>query len=275
MIRTAVILAAGEGSRLRPAARSKPLCPVAGRPLIDHALAGLATAGFERAIVVLGYRGDEVAQHLAARPQPLAVEIAWSDSCLPNGASVLAAAPLLGEDDAVLTMCDHLVDPALYRRVADCGAGRGLVLAIDRRIGHPWIDPLDVTRVETCGDRIVAIGKELVPYDAYDTGVFAIGGKLVAALRSDRPLSLSEGVRVLADRGEAGVIDVSDLDWIDVDDPRALDLAEAAWRARVRPAPAIRLGGPTTAPARAGSDRAVLPIARSSSATAYRATPPG
>ena len=42
---TAVLLAAGEGSRLRGSAASKPLCPVAGRPLIDHALTGLAEAG--------------------------------------------------------------------------------------------------------------------------------------------------------------------------------------------------------------------------------------
>ena len=53
MIETAVILAAGEGSRLRASAPYKPLCPVAGRPLIAHALEGLAEAGLKRAIVTL------------------------------------------------------------------------------------------------------------------------------------------------------------------------------------------------------------------------------
>jgi 1L-myo-inositol 1-phosphate cytidylyltransferase len=228
-IRTAVILAAGEGSRLRDSAASKPLCPVAGRPLIDHALAGLAEAGMTRAIVVLGYRGTEIAAYLAARRQPLTVDIVWSDPLLPNGVSVLAAGPLLAGEDALLLMCDHLVDPALYARVARAGAGKGLRLGIDRRLGHPWVDPLDVTCVSTERDRIVAIGKGLEPHDAYDTGVFAIGPKLVAALGTLGAPSLTEGVRLLAATGDARVVDCSDLAWLDVDDAPALAKAER-WR---------------------------------------------
>ena len=44
-IDTAVILAAGAGTRLRMAAESKPLCVVAGKTLLDHALERLAEAG--------------------------------------------------------------------------------------------------------------------------------------------------------------------------------------------------------------------------------------
>ena len=229
MITTAAILAAGEGSRLRGQAASKPLCPVAGRPLIDHALSGLAEAGMTRAVVVLGYRGAEVAAYLRLRRQPLTVDIAWTDPQLPNGVSVLAAAPLLRGEAALLAMCDHLVDPALYARVAQAGAGTGLTLGIDRRLGHPWIDPLDVTCVATAGDRIVAIGKGLEPHDAYDTGVFAIGSQLVSALATLDTPSLTEGVRLLATTGDARVVDCGDLDWIDVDDAPALAKAEE-WR---------------------------------------------
>ncbi len=234
MIRTAAILAAGEGSRLRDSAASKPLCPVAGRPLIDHALTGLAAAGMTRAVVVLGYRGDEVVRYLESRTQPLRVDIARSDPKRPNGVSVLAAAPLLDGEDALLVMCDHLVEPRLYARVARAGAGTGLRLGIDRRLGHSWVDPLDVTCVATNqgyegGDRIIAIGKGLEPHDAYDTGVFAIGPKLIAALRTLDSPSLTEGVRRLVVTGEAGTVDVSDLDWIDVDDAPALAKAEE-WR---------------------------------------------
>lgn len=244
MIRTAVLLAAGEGSRLRSVAASKPLCPVAGRPLIDHALAGLAAAGMTRAIVVLGYRGAEIARHLAARPQPLAIDLAWSDPALPNGVSVLMAAPLVGQAPALLAMCDHLVDPALYARVAACGPGRGLTLGIDRRLGHPWVDPLDATCVTTRGDRIVAIGKGLAGHDAYDTGVFAIASRLIDALGRHRAPGLSDGVRTLAQSGDAGAVDIGALDWIDVDDAKALGLAEGQW---ARPA-APRRPATSTAP---------------------------
>ena len=229
-IATAVLLAAGEGSRLRGSAASKPLCPVAGRPLIDHALTGLAEAGISRAVVVLGYRADAIEAHLAARAWPLAVEtVRTPDHRQPNGVSVLAARPALAGADALLAMCDHLAAPALYARVRRAGAGAGLTLGIDRRLGHPWVDPLDVTAVRTDGDRIVAIGKGLAPHDAYDTGVFAIGQALMEALATLPSPQLTEGVRLLAADARAGVVDCSDLDWIDVDDAPALAKAEA-WR---------------------------------------------
>lgn len=231
MITTAVLLAAGEGSRLRPAAPFKPLCPVAGRPLIAHALHGLAQAGLTRAIVVLGYGADAIEAYLAANDSPLVVDtVRVEDYRKPNGSSLLAAEPLLAGGEAVLAMCDHLVDPALYRRLAQAGAGQGARLGIDRRLGHDWVDPDDVTCVATRDDAIVAIGKGLEPHDCYDTGVFAIGPALFAALHTLDAPSLTEGMRVLAAAGTARMIDCSDLDWLDVDDAPALAKAEA-WRA--------------------------------------------
>lgn len=227
MITTAVLLAAGEGTRLRGQAPSKPLCPVAGHPLIDHALTGLAAAGLTRAVVVLGYRADDVEAHLAARAWPLGVEtVRTPDHLLPNGVSVLAARDALAGEDALLAMCDHLVAPALYARVARAGASGGATLGIDRRLGHAWVDPDDVTCVATEGDRIVAIGKGLDPHDAYDTGVFAIGPALLDVLASLSDPSLTDGVRLLAADGRARTVDCSDLDWIDIDDAPALAKAQ-------------------------------------------------
>lgn len=231
VIDTAILLAAGQGSRLRDAAPSKPLCPVAGVPLLDRALTSLAAAGIARAVVVTGYEAEAIEAHLAARDWPLTVETArTADWRQPNGVSVLAAADRVA-GEALLAMCDHLVTPALYARLAEAGAQGGLTLGIDRRLGHAWIDPEDVTCVATEGERIVAIGKGLEPHDCYDVGVFAIGLRLFAALRGLPEPSLTEGVRTLAADGRAHVVDCSDLDWIDVDDPRALAEAEA-WLAR-------------------------------------------
>lgn len=229
MIETAILLAAGEGSRLRPAAPFKPLCPVAGRPLIRHALHGLAAAGMSRAIVVLGYGADEIEAYLASTDWPVRVEtVRVEDYRKPNGSSLLAAEPLLRRgEEALLAMCDHLVDSTLYRRMGFARAGYGARLGIDRRLGHPWVDPEDVTCVATDGDTIMAIGKGLEPHDCYDTGVFAIGPALFAALHTLDAPSLTEGMRILAAQGLAQVVDCSDLDWIDVDDAPALAKAEA------------------------------------------------
>ena len=229
MIDTAVLLAAGEGSRLRTSAPYKPLCAVAGRPLIAHALEGLAEAGFARAIVTVSYGREAIEAYLASRRWPLAVETVLADHREPNGVSVLAAREALTGSEAVLAMCDHLVTPALYARLATTGTGGGATLGIDRRIGHPWVDPDDVTWVKTRGDAIVAIGKGMADADCYDTGVFAIGPRLFAALGSLGAPSLTDGMRLLAGDGLARVVDCSDLDWIDVDDAAALAKAEA-WR---------------------------------------------
>lgn len=226
-IDTAVILAAGEGSRLRGSAPVKPLCHVAGKPLIDHALERLAVAGMTRAVVVLGYERAQIERHLASRDWPLAIETVASDHRLPNGVSALAAAPAVGETQALLLMCDHLVEPALYARVAATGAGDGVTLGIDRRIEHDWVDPEDVTRVRTDGDRIIALGKGMADYDAHDTGVFAVGPALFAALATLEAPSLTEGVRLLVARGTARVVDCTGLEWLDVDDAPALAKAEA------------------------------------------------
>jgi choline kinase len=200
---------------------------VGGKPLIDRAIENLALAGIERVIVITGYEADVVEGHLRARSWPIAIETAaTADWRLPNGVSARAATPLLNGEAALMVMCDHLVDPALYERVRLAGAGEGLRLGIDRRLGHAWVDPEDVTCVRTEADRIVAIGKGLEPHDAYDTGVFALGPAFFQELEELEAPSVSEAVMRLASRGAARVVDCSDLRWIDVDDAAALAKAQ-------------------------------------------------
>ncbi|WP_426163386.1 NTP transferase domain-containing protein [Sandarakinorhabdus sp. DWP1-3-1] len=219
----AIILAAGMGTRLRSVSPSKPLTMVAGRPLIHRILDNLAAAGITRPLVVTGYRGDDVAEAVHAWGAETLHNAEWAQ---PNGVSVLAAAPRL-EAEALLVMADHLASPGVYAAVAGAGCpDAGLVLGIDRRMGHPWADEADVTRVATRQGRIVAIGKQICTYDAHDCGVFLITPELVAALAPLPAPGLSDGVRALAARGRALTVDVSAHDWIDIDDPRALALAE-------------------------------------------------
>ena len=68
--KTAMVLAAGHGERMRPLTDRvpKPLVPLAGRPLIDHVLDRLARAGVETAVVNTHYLADLLEAHLRQRP---------------------------------------------------------------------------------------------------------------------------------------------------------------------------------------------------------------
>ncbi len=105
-LRTAMVLAAGLGKRMRPltATRPKPLVAVAGKPLLDHALDRLRAASIPRAVVNVHYLADAVEAHL--KEQAPGLEIIISDETaqlLETGGGVVKALPLI-EDKTFLTV---------------------------------------------------------------------------------------------------------------------------------------------------------------------------
>ena len=109
-IETAIVLAAGLGTRMRPAAmdKPKPLVPLARKPLIDHVLDRLDAAGVARAVVNVHHRADQIEQHLAKRNSP---EILISDErakLLDTGGGVRKALPLLGLDGFIVHNADSV-----------------------------------------------------------------------------------------------------------------------------------------------------------------------
>lgn len=96
---TAMVLAAGLGTRMRPLTDSvpKPLVPLGGKPLVDHVLDRLHAAGIRRAVVNVHYLADKLEAHLARRDAP---EIVISDErgiLLDTGGGVVRALPKLGD----------------------------------------------------------------------------------------------------------------------------------------------------------------------------------
>jgi len=220
-----LIIAAGHGSRLRPVSPSKPLTPVAGMPLIEHVIRAAAAGGATAFTVVTGHEAERVEAFLASLADFPIETVRVADWDLPNGHSVLAGAAAI-DGDYLLTMADHLFDPAIVRRLIDAPAA-ALTLAIDRDLRSPLLDMDDATKVETGADgAIVRIGKALDRFDAVDTGLFRATPALAEAIGAGGG-NLSEGVQRLADRGLAATVDVTGFDWLDVDDPAALAKAEA------------------------------------------------
>jgi MurNAc alpha-1-phosphate uridylyltransferase len=99
--RTAMVLAAGLGTRMRPLTEHtpKPLLTLGGKPLLDHALDRLAAAGVERVVVNAYWRAERVEAHLAARAaegRAPATVLSREAALLDTGGGVQAALDLLG-----------------------------------------------------------------------------------------------------------------------------------------------------------------------------------
>jgi N-acetyl-alpha-D-muramate 1-phosphate uridylyltransferase len=95
---TAMVLAAGLGTRMRPLTdtKPKPLIEVAGRSMLDRILDHLAAAGVGTAVVNLHHLGGQIRAHLANRQQPRIVLSDETDRLLETGGGVCRALPLLG-----------------------------------------------------------------------------------------------------------------------------------------------------------------------------------
>ena len=229
-----LIIAAGQGTRLRELAASKPLAQIAGAPLIEHIVRLAAAGGATSFVVVTGYQPlplEEALRELAAR-SGFAIDIVRNEEwARPNGISVLSAAPQL-QEEFILLMSDHLFDPEILRGlVAGRRAEAKLTLGVDYRVTRPDLDLDDATKVRLDGEgRITAIAKDLGDYDAVDTGLFVASPDLLQALSRSVAAggagSLSEGVQALAAAGSAFTFDIGDGWWVDVDDAPAFERAE-------------------------------------------------
>lgn len=109
-IKTAMVLAAGLGTRMRPLTDTTPkaLVAVAGKPLIDHVLDRLVAAGIETAVVNVHHFADQMEAHLATRKD---IEIRISDeraALLDSGGGIKHARALLGDDPIMVANIDSL-----------------------------------------------------------------------------------------------------------------------------------------------------------------------
>jgi choline kinase len=228
----AVVIAAGMGSRLAPFLPvPKPLAPVGGRPLLFWALEGAERAGCREAVVVVGYRAEEIQQWVqSAYTGRLRLRFVYNpDFHKQNGISVLAARPYV-EGSFLLLMADHIVEAAALERFRQRqGLNRGALLVVDSRI-ESIADLEDATKVLVQEGKVVEIGKELVHYTAVDTGIFWATRDLLDAiaavvqLRGDA--SLTDGVRQLAHQGLMWAEELGDYFWQDVDTPQTYAVAQ-------------------------------------------------
>ena len=235
----AVILAAGKGQRLRPRGYLKPLTPLLGVTLLERVILACSGVGARECIVVLGYGKESIGERLDEFAERAGIAVRgvenphWEEG---NGTSALAAKPYVS-GPFLLTMCDHVFDPAILEHLVIAGGGdedAECLLAVDYRTDKVYrID--DATKVQLNDNTITAIGKDLQVYTAVDTGLFFCQPKVFDALQQARAAgegSLSAGWRCLIPRLQFQALDIGEAFWVDVDTPESLQHAEHILRGR-------------------------------------------
>lgn len=107
---TAMVLAAGLGTRMRPLTddRPKALVEVGGKALIDHILDRLAEVGVETAVVNVHHFADQMEAHLARRAAPRVLISDEREGLLDSGGGIAKAAHLLGPDPIFVANIDNV-----------------------------------------------------------------------------------------------------------------------------------------------------------------------
>ena len=119
-IAEAVVLAGGEGTRLRPLTRNrpKPMLPVANRPVVEYVLDSLAAADVERATIVVGYKGERIRDHLGDSYRSLRLSYVEQKAQLGSGHALQQAREAVDSPFLVVNG-DNVVDASMIRGTID------------------------------------------------------------------------------------------------------------------------------------------------------------
>lgn len=234
-----IIMAAGLGSRLKDLTTAVPkaLIEIAGRPLIDYALAFSAAAGARHRVVVGGFHHTDLARQVSV-VAPDAVLVENTEYRKGNLISLLTGVAALQPGGFLLMNTDHVYKPAIAEVVARACAraeADGDITAFcdfDRTLGA------DDMKVTLDADRRVAqMAKTLATWDCGYVGM-----TYVPAARRDGYLATAD--RVLSTRGDAShveailgelalagappaIADISGHGWLEIDEPHERAHAEA------------------------------------------------
>ena len=233
----AVILSAGQGSRLGALTHDRPKCLIAfnGRSLLDRQLDTLAANGVDDVVVVTGFRDDQIEAAIAARgsagPRVRTLFNPFYKVADNLGSLFIAREELAG--DVLVWNGDTLVSDALMARVV-ANKAAGICVTIDRKDRY---DADDMKVVADPGGRLRAIGKRIAAgANAESIGLLAFRGDGAARFRAaiEKAMRTTEGTTIwylrvihhLAQNSEVGTLDIAGEEWGEVDFPEDVERAE-------------------------------------------------
>jgi dTDP-glucose pyrophosphorylase len=215
----AVVMAGGEGTRLRPITDSipKPMIEVGGMPLVERHVRRLAQAGIERAFIAVNYLGHHIEEHFSKRRvEGIHIEYLREGRKLGT-AGALSLLPDLPSGPLLVVNVIHAAD---YINLLSyhCAQGAALtVAAIEHRVQIPY----GVIRVEN--GRMVGLDEKPSERFLCNAGIYVIGPVARARLRRDCAVDMPDVISDLAASGAQVCVFPMHEFWADIAD--ADDLA--------------------------------------------------
>ena len=191
----AVIMAGGEGTRLRAVtgALPKPLVPLLGRPLMEYILLLLRRYGFTEVCAALRYRSCDIRSAFGdGRLLGLSIQYRVEDRPLGTAGGVKNCADFCGDEDVLVVSGDAACDfdlSALMRRHRESGAAVTIALsrqAVPLRYGLAVTDAED--RVRSFVEKPVW---QRVVTDLVNTGIYVLSPRALSSIPPDRPFDFA------------------------------------------------------------------------------------
>jgi UDP-N-acetylglucosamine diphosphorylase/glucosamine-1-phosphate N-acetyltransferase len=220
----AIILAAGEGSRMRPLTSKLPkaMIPIAGKPLLEHIVLRTKEAGICNFILVVGYGSEYVKEHFRDGSNfGICIDYASQEKQLGTGHALLSAESF-AEDRFVVLNGDALPDVESLRKMVKSEGQSVATIRIP--------DPTRYGVFVMEGNNLKSVVEKsiLPPSDMVNTGIYQFSNDIFKALRLV-PLSrrgeyeLTDGLNILASKEKIRIIQLKD--WIEIG--RSWDILDA------------------------------------------------
>jgi choline kinase len=249
-ISKAIILSAGQGSRLLPLTRDIPKCLIAfnGRTLLGWQVAALVANGIREIVVVTGFRTEQVEDHALALQQETGAHIRTMFNPFYQVADNLGTCWIAREEmdrDFLILNGDTIVSDEIVARLI-AGAHEPITVTVDIKPAYDD-DDMKVNRDEA--GRLLAIGKRLLPHESNSESIGMLGftgdGPGIFRNQVEQMMRTPEGVErwylraidIIAKGFRVGTCSIEGLDWQEVDFPQDVDAAmalTARWQAEGR-----------------------------------------
>ncbi len=239
-IKKAIILSAGQGSRLLPLTRDLPKCLIEfnGRSLLGWQVAALAANGVEDIVVVTGFRTERVEDHALELYRDTGARVRTLFNPFFQVADNLGTCWIArGEMDRdfIILNGDTIVSDEIVARLI-AGASEPITVTVDVKDAYDD-DDMKVTR--DAEGRLHAVGKRLLPPDtnAESIGMLAFvdDGPAIFRNQVEQMMRTPDGVErwylraidIIAKGNRVGTVSIAGLDWQEVDFPQDVEAADA------------------------------------------------